>query len=452
MTKGKDMNRSNEFLSQALGVGMLSVFSIALLSTTSCDDGLDSVCPGLACADEGVAEGNASITGFASIDAFFNSVVNFKGVATGVTADINAELAGIQADFGVSPADVMAAGGKLDAAIKAKLDTTYKMKLVVKAQAPKCEIDAKFSAEVRASCQAKAGCEVDPGKASVQCMGTCSVDASVEGKCEAEADVVCKVSAPSFMCMGTCEGSCTTKLMAAASCSGTCNGTCSGTCEGNTASGNMCNGTCMGMCTGECTATLEASAMCNGSCNGTCSYKPGMASCDARAKVECQLKAEAKAECRGRCEGEFEPPMVDCDASASCEASAKADAKFQAKCTPPSIDIRWVSTGSVSAEVKAQFDYAMGNLKVRLPRLRAAIAKADIVVAAGKELGGDGAQAIEGTLDAFGEGKVDFVAAYRIGKCAPKELDASAKVITDASGSLNGALSTAKSVTAAVGM
>src|SRR5262249_31833863 len=158
--------------------------------------------------------------------AFFTSVVNFKGVATGVTADIKAELAGIQADFGVSPADVMAAGGKVDAAIKAKIDTTYKMKLVVKAQAPKCEIDAKFSADVRAECQVKGGCDVDPGKASVQCMGTCSVDASVEGKCEADADVVCKVSAPSFMCMGTCEGSCTTKLMAAATCSGTCVGMC----------------------------------------------------------------------------------------------------------------------------------------------------------------------------------------------------------------------------------
>lgn len=449
------MKRRKEFLGQVLGVSLVSV---ALLSTVSCDDENNPVSQvakqcGLTCADQGVADGNASITGYASIDAFFNSVINFRAVATGVTADINAELAGIQTDFGISDADLKASGGKLDAALKAKLDATYKMKLVVKAQAPKCEIDAKFSAEVRAKCQAQADCDVDPAKASVNCMGTCTVDATVEGKCDAEAEVVCKVSAPSFMCMGSCEGSCTTKLMAAASCTGTCNGTCSGTCEGNTSTETgKCNGTCMGMCTGDCSATLDASAMCNGSCNGTCSYKPGMASCDARAKVECSLKAEAKAECRGRCDGEFEPPKVDCDASASCEASAKADAKFQAKCTPPSIDIRWVSTGMVDATVKAQFDYAMGNLKVRLPRLRAAIAKADLVVDAGKDLSGDGATAVKDTLGAFTEGKVDVVAAFRIGKCAPDELNASGKVITDASGGLNTALSTAKSVTTAVGM
>jgi hypothetical protein len=447
------MKRRNEILGQVLGV---TVLTVGLLSMASCDENaknpLETVCPGLACSDDGVLEGNASITGFSSIDTFFQSVVNFRGVATGVTADINAELAGIQADFGISDADLKASGGKLDAAIKAKLTSTYKMKLVVKAQPAKCEIDAKFSAEVRANCQAKAGCDVDPGKASVECMGTCTVDANVEGKCDANADVVCNVSGPQVACMGSCEGTCTADLNVAASCTGNCVGTCSGTCEGDTDTGAGCNGTCMGMCQGKCEATGSAALDCKGSCNGSCSYKPGMASCMANAKVDCELKADAKAECRGRCDGEFEPPMVDCDASASCEASAKAEAKFQARCTPPSIDVKWVSTGAVDAGVKAQFDYAMGQLKVRLPRLSASIKKADLVVDAGGDLGSDGAKAIKGTLSALGDGDVDFVAAYRIGKCAPSELDDSSKVIADASGDLNAALSTAKGVTTAVGM
>jgi hypothetical protein len=440
----------NSVLGQVLGV---TVLTVGLLSAASCDDGaLEKVCPGLACSDEGVAEGNASVTGYFAIDTFFKSVLNFKGVATGVTADINAEMAGIQTDFGISDADLKASGGKLDAAIKAKLTGTFKQKLVIKAQPAKCEINAKFTAEASASCQAKADCDIDPGKASVKCEGTCTVEASAEAKCDVDAEVVCNVSAPDFMCNGSCEGTCTAELTAAASCTGNCVGECSGTCEGDTDTGAGCNGTCMGMCKGKCQASGMAALDCKGSCNGSCSYKPGMASCDARAKVECELNAEAKAECSGRCEGEFEPPTAKCDASASCEASAKAEAKFQAKCTPPSIDIKWVSTGMVDAKVTAQFDYAMAQLKVRLPRLSAAIKKADLVVEAGKDLGGDGAAAVKGTLKGFTEGKVDFVAAYRIGKCAPDELSASSKVISDASGDLNGAVSTAKGVASAVGM
>jgi hypothetical protein len=439
----------------------VTVLGVGLLSTASCDeenpigdvgDIVKQCTDQFDCPADGIAEGNASITGLVSVDSFFKSVVNYRSVAAGVTADIKAELAGIQTDFGVSDADLKAAGGKLDAAIKAKLDTTFKQKLVIKAQPAKCEIDAKFSADVTAKCQAEADCKVDEGKIAVECMGTCTVDASVDAKCDANAEVVCNVSAPEFACTGSCEGTCTATLDVAASCSGNCVGECSGTCQGDTDTGAGCNGTCMGMCKGKCEASGEAALDCKGSCNGTCSYKPGMASCDARAKVECELKAEAKAQCKGRCDGEFVPPKVDCDASASCEASAKAEAKFQAKCTPPSIDIKWVSTGTVDAKVTAQFEYAMGQLKVRLPRLRAATAKAELVVNAGKELGADGADAINGSLSALASSDVDLVAKIRLAKCAPDEVKASGKVITMASTDLNGSLSTAKAVAAAVGM
>ncbi len=438
------MKRSMQTWTGILGALMLGVF---LVSAQSCE-GTDALCAA-DCADEGVADGNASITGSVAIDSFFGSVINFKTVALGVTADIQAELDGIQGAFGLSNADVTKAGN-LGAAVKAKLAGEFAAKLTVKAQPAKCVIDAKIAASVTAECQAQAKCDVDPGNASFECMGKCTVEANVEGKCDAEADVVCKVSAPDFMCMGSCEGTCTAQLMAAATCSGNCVGTCSGTCEGDTDQSAMCNGNCMGMCTGRCEVTGNAALECKGSCNGSCTYKPGMASCDARAKVECELKADAKAECTGRCEGEFNPPKADCEASASCEASAKAEAKFQAKCTPPSVDVKFTTTATGTA--KAQFDFAMAELKVRLPRLQAAMAKARLALDAGAELGNDGADAISGTVKALGDSDVKASVKVRILTCAPKQLSASADVVADASEDLTARIKAGSEVAAAFGI
>jgi hypothetical protein len=282
-----NMMRRDNVLGHVLGV---TVLTVGLLATASCEDEnnpLAEACPGLACSDKGIAEGNVSITGYGAIDSFFSSVVNFKNVAAGVSADVQSELDGIQTGFGISNADLAASGGKLGAAIKAKIDTKYKAKLVVKAQPARCEVNASIAAEVTAECQAKADCKVTEGKASFECMGTCTVEASADAKCAAEADVVCNVTAPEFACKGSCEGTCTAELTAAASCSGNCVGECMGTCQGDTDMGAGCNGQCMGMCKGKCEATGMAALECNGSCSGTCKYKPGMASCDARAKLVC---------------------------------------------------------------------------------------------------------------------------------------------------------------------
>jgi hypothetical protein len=206
------------------------------------------------------------------------------------------------------------------------------------------------------------------------------------------------------------------------------------------------------MCKGSCEVGGMAAVDCKGKCSGSCKYKPGAAMCDARGKVECELKADAKAECKGRCEGEFQPPKAECKASASCEAHAKAEAKFSAKCTPPSIDIRWTFDASIKADVKADFAFRMADLKARLPRLKAALAKADLVVKAGGELGKDGAAAIKATLSGVADGEVNAGAAARIGKCAPAQLSASAKVITDAGADLSAKLSTGNEVATAIGM
>jgi hypothetical protein len=443
------MKGSISKLSRVLGAAALGG---VLLASAGCEDAAEGICPGLACSDTGIAEGNASISGFAAIDTFFQSVVNFKTVANGVAADIQAELDGIRTSFAISNMDLEAADGKLGAAIRTKLQAWGQAKLVVDAQPAKCEIDAHISAQATVDCQAKANCEVDEGKLVVDCQGTCTVEASAEGKCEADAQVSCEVSGPQVSCEGQCSGSCTAMLTAAATCDGTCTGTCSGTCAGDTDTGAGCKGQCMGMCQGSCELTGMAALNCKGSCNGSCSYKPANAMCQANAKVECELKAEAKAECSGHCDGEFTPPKVECDASASCEASAKAEAKFQAKCTPPSLNIKLETSLAAGSEGRAQLDFAIADLKVRLPRLLAALKKADLVVDAGTELGASGRGAVMGTVDGIAKGDVDFVAAYRIGKCVPDELRAASTAINESGEGLAAQVGAAADVSAAIGM
>jgi hypothetical protein len=224
-----------------------------------------------------------------------------------------------------------------------------------------------------------------------------------------------------------------------------------GGCEG-TLMGGVCNGKCTGTCSANCELTGMAAVDCKGTCNGSCSYKPANAMCTANAKVECELMAEAKAECSGHCDGEFTPPTVDCEASASCEASAKAQAKFQAKCTPPSVDIRLETSLAAGAMGRAQLDYAVADLKVRLPRLLASLKKADLVVDAGTELGASGKGAIMSTVDAIGKGDLDLVATYRVGACVPSELSASATAITESGEGLASQVTAAAEVSAAIGM
>jgi hypothetical protein len=422
------------------------------------EDAANGVCDGLdaskvQCSAKGVVDGNFAISGNVAIDSFFKSVVNFGNTASQVSADIKAEVDGIRLAFGVSDADLKAASGDVGAAVKAKLDTQFKAKIAVDYQAPKCEVDAQVTAQATLDCQASANCDVSGGKASVQCMGTCTVEASAEGKCDAMAELKCEVSGPQVACQGSCEGSCTAQLDVAAACNGTCNGECMGTCSAMNGDGS-CAGTCDGMCKGSCELSGDAALNCQGTCNGSCKATPPSGSCDANAKVSCEFKAEAKAECSGSCDGEFEPPKVDCDASASCEASAKADAKFSAKCEPPSLDVKVTATGTIDADAQAQLDFALGELKLRLPRLLAALKKADLVVDAGTQLTGDGKAAVDGTIKALSDVKTtaDISAAVKIGKCVPDQLKASAGVINTSGEKLAAQVAAAGSLTGALGV
>ncbi|MDB4975378.1 MAG: uncharacterized protein JWN48_3719 [Myxococcaceae bacterium] len=462
------MNGRTMSLGRVFGVALLA---LGALSATGCpgDDSSDSdggmsggLIPGLGAklaeqcglscpaAGKGVAYGNASISGYAPIDGFFRSVINYNTVAAGVSADIDGELAGIQSLFQVSATQLKASGGDLGAAIKAKLAADFKASVVVNAQPAQCSVDAKVAASVSAKCQAEANCTIDPGMASFQCMGTCNVDATIDGKCAADAKVRCNVTAPSFDCQGECNGTCTVsapKVDCAARCSGTCSGTCSADASGGNGTigaNGVCNGTCTGMCSAGCEVTGMAALSCNGSCNGSCEYTPASGSCDASAKVTCDLNASASASCSGRCDGSFTPPSAMCNASASCQASAKAEARFQVHCTPPTVEVKVVAQGGVMAQ--AQVDFLIDELKARLPRLSVATARAKLASDAGAELSASGTAGVQATAKGLGNGEVDFIVGAKVVACVPAQLTEAQTVIGQASAALKVRTDSAASV------
>ncbi|MBN2718940.1 MAG: hypothetical protein JXX14_24045 [Deltaproteobacteria bacterium] len=438
---------------------VLTVILAGFLSGGACDDGgpLDNIAEqcGLSCpgASEGLVAGNASITGVASIDGFFGSVVNFNTKATKVSADIDAALKAIYGSVGLDVAGK--AGADLDmsaqfqAALAAKfyLDASAGAAIKVEYQKPKCEVSASASIEATAKCDV----EVQPGSVEASCSGKCEVDpgeVNLEAACEGsvEAELTCTGTAPSLSCEGSCTGGC--ELEVAATCEGTCNGSCTGTC-----SVENTDGSCAGECDGECEGTceMEAGGSCSGKCTGSCEYTPASGSCEGGAKAEVSCKAEANAEppqvnCSGSCSGEVTPPS----ASAECEASAKAEAELSAECTPPSIGVSYSfdaslvaaaeADGSIESEaaLKAEFKAWLTLFKTEVGNLVAAMAQADIVLKAGEGMISAAGNVI-GKAGAELAADADFSVAFKLG-CLPAELKKVPGIIGDASDKLSGSV------------
>jgi hypothetical protein len=392
------------------------------------------------CKAGGIAEGNAKISGVASVDAFFQSVINFQTTALNVSGDIDAEIAAIRADFGIS------ASADLQAELKAQIAANVEGSLTVDAEPARCEADVKATLDAQAHCEGK----VTPGSAMVECKGGCEVEATADVKCDAMADLKCTVTAPSVACSGECKGSCEAKLMAAASCEGTCKGSCSGDCSAYADNGGAmadCAGKCSGMCTGSCETELAAEAKCDGTCKGECTMTNPMGGCMGGIRASCEAKADAMVMCSGRCDGEVTPPM----ASAECDASVKAEAKMNVQCTPPRLAIKYQLKAVAAADVKAQarFTAALDNLKLRLPSLMAKLKRANLVVEAGAGLSGSAKTAIDAAVKAGGSGnaRVFFGLA-----CAVKQVGAVGDAITDGTTQLQGSLSAAAKLTGALGV
>jgi len=411
------------------------VAGIAVTAVQGCDAGDIAEQCGLVCAAEGVAEGNASISGVASVDAFFGAVVTFSNAAASVSAGIDAELRGIAVSLGLEPG---AASADIKAAIQAKIKGAVSGGLKVNYAAPRCDISASATVEATAKCDAT----VEPGMVNVECKGSCEADASVEASCDASAEVKCTAQAPSVACAGTCEGTCSAD--AGVACEGTCNGGCDGTCSVKNASGD-CAGRCEGTCTGTC--QLQAAAKCEGKCEGSCTYTPPDAKCDANATVKCEAKADASVQCNGRCDGEVTPPK----ASAECEASAKAEVNAKVECTPPSVEITWQWSAELEGDLTAQAEFKawVTGFKGRFAALLAASKRIEFVLQAGAGLAGAANGAVKGAVNAQLEGDLDLKASVGLG-CALTELGAVAGVISESTGKLQTSASGALDITTSI--
>lgn len=404
---------------------------------------------------KGVVEANGSVSGIASVDAFFTAALNFKGQAAVLEADVRGTLAEMALALGLdasgSAADLSARiEGYIsgDAAFGGKIDGG----ITIDFQPPRCEVSAQATLQASARCDAK----VDPGKASVECHGGCVIDAEAKASCSGE--VKCTGKLPTAECTGSCEGSC--ELKAGAKCEGTCSGSCEldgtaacdGVCEG-TEEGGMCNGTCKlnagAKCEGECKGSCElsAGASCDGTCKGSCTYDPGGGSCDG--ELTCEAKADAMVECKGECKGEVEPPMVE----AECQASVKAEANFQAECSPPSLDVDYKLSAdwaaSADADAKLEFEAQLQAFVKAFGKLQAKGAKLKLVASAGGDLVGAADVAVKGAVDEL-KGSADFNLSMGA-VCAATKLGDVKGIIGDATASVSASVEAVGKVTAAVG-
>lgn len=389
---------------------------------------------GLECPVEGLADGNASISGIASVDSFFAAVVGFDKAALEVKAGVDAELRGIAVSLGL---DAGASAAEIRAELTSKFEGAIAGGLKVTYAPPRCTVDAKVAIDASAKCDA----EIDPGMVAVECKGTCTVDASASASCDASATVVCKGTAPQLNCEGSCTGTC--EFEAGGTCNGTCNGTCDGDCTVRGANG-QCAGECMGTCNGTC--ELKAAAECEGRCQGTCEYTAPEGQCEAGAEVRCQAAADASASCNGSCDGEVVPPK----AKAECEASVEAEAKLQAQCTPPSLEILWQWSAELEGDVEgqAQFKAWVEGFRGRYAGLLAASARAKLVLEAGTGLGEAAGQLVTSIPDAFA-GDADLRAVVGV-SCAVDELETVGTLLQSGTGALSGSVTAVGEISAAL--
>ncbi len=399
-----------------------------------------------------VANGDVSISGEASIDAFFSAVVTLESKAAELDASIKLSVDQIAGILGAEvDANVDATIDNIKAKFEADITANLEGGLKIDYEEPKCSVTAKAAVEASAKCDAS----VKGGEASVECKGECVADVDAMVACEGE--LKCTGTAPSFACEGTCEGSC--ELEAGAKCEGECKGTCTveteaecdgefhastedGASGGGTCSvraGAKCEGTCSGSC--ELTGGLE----CQGKCKGECTYTAPMAECNGQAS--CTASGNASVKCEGECKGEVTPPEV----SAQCEATAKAEAEFSAECTPPRLDVSYELKADLmgDADFQAEFGAKVDAFARAYGELVAKVANLKGIATAAADLPKAAVEAVTGAVPEL-KANADLKAGFKLG-CALAELPEAGKKATAALGKVKGSIETAGKLTAVVG-
>jgi hypothetical protein len=384
---------------------------------------------------EGIADGNASISGVTEVDSFFAATLNFSSVAGGVSGGIQAQLDAIKADFGID--------GDLAAGLKAQFAANLDGSLDIEYEPAQCVVDAHATFEASALCDAT----VAGGKATVDCKGTCEADVTADVTCDANAELRCTLTAPNIACSGECKGTCQADVAASGTCGGSCKGSCDGDCTAyvkNTKGELECSGQCSGKCTGTCELELTAEAKCEGMCTGECTTTKPSGGCEGGVRAECRATGDASFSCSGRCTGDFEPPKV----KAECEATAKAQASVNVECSPPHLAVNY----KLKANVDAQFDAALKSLvSVRLPALLQAARKGNLVAQAGDDLGVAATGAVKSAVDVALKGKATYKILNGL-RCAGIELPKAKTIVTNAADDLTDKLTACQAVSDAIGI
>ncbi len=206
---------------------------------------------------------------------------------------------------------VEAACNEANLGMKAVLDAAGDISIEFIVEGGECHASIKATSDCYAQCDVSGSCtpaqleaKCEPGKLAGTCSGECT------GRCEGG----------SVTCQGACEATCT----------GTCSETCIGKCDGTESKG-QCNGECVGQCTGSC----------DGTCSGKCEYEA--VQCSGTCHGECSVEFQEP-----YCEGTFTPP--ECDLDANCKANCEASVEAEAECTPPTVTLNVVGTGTADLE------------------------------------------------------------------------------------------------------
>src|SRR5690606_27455631 len=122
---------------------------------------------------KGVVEASGSVSGIASVDAFFTSALKFRAQANILEADVRGTLVEMAVALGIdasgSAADI---AGRIEGHIQGGFGGKIDGGITIDFQPPRCEVSAQATLQASARCDAT----VDPGKASVECNGGCVID------------------------------------------------------------------------------------------------------------------------------------------------------------------------------------------------------------------------------------------------------------------------------------
>jgi len=201
------------------------------------------------------------------------------------------------------------------------------------------------------------------------------------------------------------------------------------------------------MCKGSCEAQVAGDAQCMGTCRGECTVtKEAKAGCDGGIRAQC-TKPSGTVKCNTKCDGNFDPPMVD----AKCQAKVQADAKLNVQCTPPRVALNYRLKASVTGDARFRFENALQSLvTVRLPGLKAALARSAIVGEAGKDIldaAADGGSFKKAVAEAKAKGGIDVKFLFGLG-CAVEQVDDVRNILKSSTDLLSNSLSSAAKIEA----